>query len=441
MTVSPNLDFHQEAAEAFAAFFPINPHLHGVHLGVDAAGNKKVTTVRGQPMGAGMLHSHLQGESWLGWLPYHGEETTRHVMVDMDSKDYPTPDGLQLALQLLRDHLQSHGLEAYPARSTRGNGFHVHLFLQDPLPHKVVKIAMKHLLLEAGLPYKTEVFPKGGADSNWFFMPYCGSLCDPYGLGRTFLETWEEQAIPVWELGEYLSFSPSTVLQDLYERCTSQVGMLATTAEQQDLLPEAFEVLRRLAMTQGPDGGRHDTLAAFLNLGLRCGKLQDMRQLLATLEVYQLWTGGDGSRSFEAWQGEVERWSEAVVKSGGTGYGLPYLRAVGYDLCGLPPLVARLTVKERVRRLHGQLSEVETQLVAKALAVSMTSPRHGVPPLTQEQVLLQLQKYGSRFAVSAVVAEVFTKREQRIKMKGLPHLENRLLPELEGRHLKNKKTW
>jgi len=200
--------------------------------------------------------------------------------------------------------------------------------------------ALKNILIRVEI--MAEVYPMGdNPKSRWVIMPYHSALRDEKRLGRTWLEMDDGQPIPIDELDEYITLNSAAQLQALATERDAidgiKLGSVEKFSDSSDLAPSAVTALLDMAKSRAPTGGRHDALAAFLNLGQRAGDLEGMAGGLKSAEVLRVWCP-DGSRTAQGWIDEIDRWTEHV-RSGRTGRrrGLSYLRAVaGYVLPPLP---------------------------------------------------------------------------------------------------------
>ncbi len=335
---------HTDILATFSALLPPNTVKHGRLLGVDdKTGRKRVETREGQPVTSGMLARHLgvpgKLHRWvLGYLPGF-EEGTPCGLIDLDQKDFPG-ERMEAVRSVLRQVCNGLNLHTYWERSSSGLGWHLWLFTDAPLPYGVMRDALRALLRRASI--KAEVYPMGDTPaSRWVITPYYEALRDERRLGRTWLELDDGQPIPVDELGEYITLTSAGRLRELAAEKEAPKPASAPSAaletEPGDLAPEAVGLLLDLARSAAPKGGRHDALAAFLNLGQRAGDLEGMADGLKADEVRQVWCP-DGSRDAQDWAAEVDRWAENVqTGKAETRRGLPYLReTAGYTVPSLP---------------------------------------------------------------------------------------------------------
>ena len=340
-----------EVASAFQKFFPPNSVKHGRYFGVDqATGKKKVDTLEGMPVTLDMIQRHLgmsgKHSSWgLGYLP--GYETgTPCGLIDLDDKDFPGARMEEVRCALLQA-CHTLNLTVYPERSSSGCGWHLWLFADESLKYGVMRDALRAILRHAGVT--AEVYPMGDTPrSRWVIMPYRGALQEgKRRLGATWLEWHEGQPIPVDELEEYITPNPAARLVALAAKegaaghTTTVIRKYLTepTGDKHglDLTPDAVPLLLEVARSGAPKGGRHDALAAYLNLGRRAGDLLGMVEGLKASEVLSVWCP-DGSRTVQEWEDEIDRWAASVQSGqGGQRRGLTYLRdEAGYTVPRLP---------------------------------------------------------------------------------------------------------
>ena len=356
-----DIDNVQTVAE-FQRIFPPNPRRHGRFLSLHVNGEKQAITCDGQPVTPEMIERHLGASdtfnTWgLGYLP--GQENgTPCGLIDLDDKDFPGEE-MDTARNAVLSACRALDLTVYSERSSRGHGWHLWLFTDALLLYGQMRDALRAILQHAAI--KAEVYPMGEtAASRWVITPYHHALLDPRRLGRTWLVLDNGQPIPVDKLAEYITFNPAERLQALAMRGLPQTqaaivkqGNQTINGEGSELGPSAVPRLLEMAAQRAPLGGRHDALAAFLNLGQRAGDLEGMAEGLKSKEVLSIWCP-DGSRTLQNWSDEINRWVENLrTGQGGQRRGLTYLRDVaGYTLPSLPeayepwpdlaPLPARL---------------------------------------------------------------------------------------------------
>ncbi len=101
------------------------------------------------------------------------------------------------------------------------------------------------------------------------------------------------------------------------------------------LEPTALAALMKAAAMPPGRFLRHASISAFMNLARRCGVVDEMRNHLKSDLVRDSWVQ-DGSRSPAAWNDEVDRWAAAHPAQ--RERGLPFLRAQGFTIPGLPTI-------------------------------------------------------------------------------------------------------
>lgn len=332
------------SAERFAYFFPPNPVKHGIlqRLSKDTQGNlqKKVVTQEGEAVTLELIQKHLSGPAHgkeqfraLGYLPGNYKGITVGV-IDQDLKDYPEPGSIDDARLRLRDIAEGLGLTLFFEQSVRG-GWHTFLWSDAVLSYLEMQHALKALVSLAGLPHRTEVFPKGeDCSSNWFILPYAGAGSDQRRLGLTYLATADGQAIPFDELDEWLSPSPAMVLRRL-AATFSPVFRELPTSEPVDLAPDTLELLQEVAVQPPDQFERHRSIKAFLNIAKRAGNEAAMQHFLKSEMVQKVWVK-DNSRDSRAWADEVDRW--AAAKPSSRELGIAFLLQQGFSVPSLPKL-------------------------------------------------------------------------------------------------------
>ncbi len=363
----------QDTLEQFKAYFPPNPFKHGlVTLWTDRDTGelkKKAETLEGKPVEDDLLTWHLgekaRGKTKagyiIGYLPAVSEFETTVGAVDLDGKDYPEPGALENAKHTLSRTLDALEVAYCWERSVRGNGWHCWIFSSAALPIITMRAALRACVARAGFKASTETFPKGeDARSSWIQSPYAQALRSDNGLGHTHLETWDEQPIPLTDLGEYITRTPVETLLELSQTPHDALQTLSSAADALDLHPDALPLLLEVLKQKAPHP-RHDTAPAFLNLGRRCGQLEAMTQALK--DVFDLWVT-DGSRTKQQWADEIERWAEHIRVKGAGGRGIPYLKAQGF----LFPRLPRLAQLEGVTGTDGpRLSRPEIVITGRFL--------------------------------------------------------------------------
>jgi hypothetical protein len=319
----------------FSRCFPPNPVKHGCLLGIDSNGKKRVATNDGQPVTAELVCKHLNGNpdfKALGYLP-GTLEGTNAGLIDLDIKNFPELGELDDARLRGLDVAEALGINVYPEQSTSG-GYHIWLFTDALLNFQAMKRALKVIAQKAQLG-NYEVYPSGeSASGQWVIMPYAGAAKDPRRLGKTFLSTTDGEAIPFDELDEWVIRTQAEKLMALAAEYV-EPHVSATPSEPVDLLPEAFEPLKKAILNPPAIFARHDCLIAAINLGERCGREQDMTLFLKSEEVRTAWVS-DGSRNPSQWQAEVDRWVKA--KPSLYQRGIPFLKDQGFKIPDLPKL-------------------------------------------------------------------------------------------------------
>ncbi len=110
------------------------------------------------------------------------------------------------------------------------------------------------------------------------------------------------------------------------------VGKAAPHVAQQ-AVDGALGTLETLILSTAPQS-RHETLCAVLNVAHRLGVLDGAIEILESDAVRGVWCS-DGSRTAGAWKAEISRWADSVRDRAGKGYGLPYLKAQGFDVAAV----------------------------------------------------------------------------------------------------------
>jgi hypothetical protein len=103
-----------------------------------------------------------------------------------------------------------------------------------------------------------------------------------------------------------------------------------------DLAPGAFELLTTAALhPPSPFQGRHQAVRAFLNLGERCNRRQEMLAFLQSDNLYKAWITDNSRPTLKSWQREVHDWSEHEAQSTRK-LGIAFLKATGFKIDDLP---------------------------------------------------------------------------------------------------------
>jgi len=167
-----------------------------------------------EPITDEVIAKHLDGTVSLGVFPLVGQQVTVAV-VDFDSPDTDT-------VARFRTEARRLGLCPYTERS-KGKGFHVWFFWQDPVEAKLVVRCLRAVLASIGAP-ETEVFPKQvalepGAFGSFVNCPLFGALVPE---GRTvFLQDdftpWPDQ----WQFLAGIQPAPASVLDEAVRRLGS----------------------------------------------------------------------------------------------------------------------------------------------------------------------------------------------------------------------------
>lgn len=127
--------------------------------------------IRKEPITDEVIAKHLAGDVPLGVFPLVGQQVNEAV-VDFDSPDTDP-------VVRFRTEARRLGLCPYIERS-KGKGFHVWFFWQDPVEAKLVVQCLRAVLASIGTP-ETEVFPKQvtlepGAFGSFMNCPLFGAL-------------------------------------------------------------------------------------------------------------------------------------------------------------------------------------------------------------------------------------------------------------------------
>lgn len=325
----------KQGAAQLAKYFPPNPYKHGrmTRIYTNAKGVQvKDCFTKDEGVTDKELERHLKsnpGFLALGYLPGDDAGTTSG-MADFDLQNYPTPGELDDAFLRFLDVAHQHGVKVHPETSTRG-GKHAHIFIDVLKPHGVMSAALRVLANKSALA-KTEVYPAGDSPlSTWLILPYAGAARD--GLGRTQLTTDDGQIIPVTELDEWLELTPAENIQALADLLPEHDQEDITDGPADDLKPEAVTAICNAA--ENPPlrtFDRHGSLVAFINLGVRCGRLFEVVRTLKSEKVRTKWAA-DGSRDSDEWSKEIDRWLKAT---GTKRRGIAFLLEQGFKLAHLP---------------------------------------------------------------------------------------------------------
>lgn len=363
-----------QAANILAELWPPNPHKHGLHLRTERGRKgtepkKHVTTNDGFPVTPELLRQHLTGEiihvdkktgrssnaQSLGYLPAlieGAQELTNVGIIDLDWKDYlkredPAADMAADVARILAA-ADAYGLSIYPERSSRGKGWHFHIFTDRALPIPAMVDALKGVVAGAGLSIgQTETYPMGEhAASRWIITPYSRALQHLVApgdakaqkqrpnLGRTYLETVDGQPIELLDALDMIERNDAATLEAFAEeyRANHQpktTSASTASASQATAAPEALEAFKAALLAAPESFERHDSAQAALNIFKRMGYGEEGRAFLESDELMAVWLT-DGSRTPEEWAEELGRWWTA--KDTGNKYGFPFLTSQGFDL-------------------------------------------------------------------------------------------------------------
>jgi len=269
--------------------------------GPDGKLSKKVWTENRSPNERD-LEKHLKGEQLLGLIP------DKAINLDLDAT--PLED-----LEPLADLLKALEIAAYMGKgNTRGSK--VWLFFQNS-PTDISSLAkgLGHLvktLLDPEGKRPVETYPNG---NKGVFLPLFGVL------GEKGHPLYDTQCRPVgWP------FEPTYADPEALRRLVRAIPFLV------------------VALQRRPEGSRHETAMALLNLAHRNGLLKEVCALLATPRLFETWELGD-SRNPEGWRKELEGLSEAAQSDRyERKRGLPYLQEVGFDL---KPIASMLNEEDK----------------------------------------------------------------------------------------------
>lgn len=162
----PHID--QEKVQRFAAIFDGRKDARGLVHGECARGEVTLEHYR----------RHLAGEESLGVYPLLPDSTCRFGAVDIDRKD-------PALARAVYEALLAAGLPSgVHMEQSRGKGYHVWVFVDEPIPASEMQTLLRRAVRDAGLPEKTEVFPKqsdAGAVQfgNYINLPYFGETDGP----------------------------------------------------------------------------------------------------------------------------------------------------------------------------------------------------------------------------------------------------------------------
>lgn len=306
----------QRRVELFANLFPPNPFRHGIMHHYDAdTGRKQVHTVAERTT-LGLIKTHLElngHKGRLGYLP-GTEEGTTSGEIDIDLKAYG--EHFDQVVRDVKEVLSLAGVTWYSETSTNG-GNHIWIFTDQPVSYEHMYYFLRAFTDEAGHP-ELETYPSSphaGVAGRWILLPYAGAANDPEGLGLTYLTDRHGQSIPIDLLNNVVTNPAETIIgyASIYQAKTQaedHQDRQLDTAKIRDLDPqEAFEALRKAVMNPPLNFPRHDSIISFINLADRAGRAEDMVELLKREEVYREWVT-DGSRNYQTWLNEVERWAE-----------------------------------------------------------------------------------------------------------------------------------
>lgn len=343
------------AVDTFMMLFAPNPNKHGImtRLYQDTNGDwqKNVVTNADQPVTRELVTAHLEGDArivkhGLGYLA-GTVDGTNVGCIDLDKKNYAgndpatdpdTNDTLTLedARQRVLDVCRALGLHVYSEESVRG-GWHIWLFFTALLPYATVRKALREIVRRAGLASSTETYPEGeDHKSTWVAMPYYGAAKSKDGLGRTFLQTADGEAIRFNELEEWLELSDAGTIKALGDAYVEDVTASHESAAT-DLSPDGLDLL--LDAIKTPDlkklTDRHAALAAVVNVAARMGRKDEMVKALQDerVGIRAAWIQ-DGSRDERTWAAEVQRWAKADKSD--RRRGIKFLLEMGFIIPDLP---------------------------------------------------------------------------------------------------------
>jgi hypothetical protein len=330
-----------DAISAFLSVFPANPVRYGVYNGLLSNGKKKPATAINEPVTEEVVETHLAGAK-RGWLSGDAAGTPTG-MIDADTKNYPGDGELKSAVKRLIATCKTGGITPLIERSTTG-GAHVFVFADEPVPHAVMRDALKVLAKRAGLS-KFETYPKGEDHrGHWYYMPYAGAAEDD-GDNSTWLMTAEGKPVPLSELAATVDAAraPATTFRSLAEQLPQSSEPAEDDAPRLD--PDGWKAVKQ-AVTAARPAERHTAAVAVLNVARRCAvDDEEALDFLESGEVWDAWGLDDGSRSREEWAKELRRWAEAdgdrrygVAHLREQGFAVPQLEAAWDELQVLPPV-------------------------------------------------------------------------------------------------------
>jgi hypothetical protein len=136
--------------------------LRGLFNGrVDAYGLDGKVAIR-EPLTDSLIEQHLQGKKRIGIYFLSPENTVTWATFDLDkNKDSTSPEMELAKIKADTSKLIVKMIErdCYPyLENSKSNDYHVHFFLDSPLPARTVKIFMEKIAEEAGV--RCEIFPK-----------------------------------------------------------------------------------------------------------------------------------------------------------------------------------------------------------------------------------------------------------------------------------------
>lgn len=348
------------AWDALKDAFPPNPYKYGVLKGYDD-GRKDVSTViineDGEPSSpldawASVLAKHFQAED-IGRVGYLAGSLTGTTVGCIDIDKHIWKGETTATRDKVVDAALGASIAPLLERSTSG-GWHIWIFCRQEVPYETMRDALRHIVSEADVGV-LEVYPMGSAGprGRWVFMPYAGVAKRPDGLGRTYLETTTPESIPIWDLVDAVDSVATTrsILIKLQERhVKAQEKYKASQSAPGELSDEALEQLRATAL-EPPDGfDRHHSAFAFINLAQKAGRGRgnEMREYLATQDVYDAWIASKGGgRSMGVWREELERIWETVREASdmeARRFGIPFLSEQGWEVPELDRKLSKITV-------------------------------------------------------------------------------------------------